>query len=143
MKSVKKRIATTLLAVASATTVVGTAAPANAELSKPAPKPTGKVSSLDTHCWTFPTDVDHGQWIYPVKGDWVRMRVGPNLGCEISDTAYDGDRLDYHCYWAGDSGSWTFVHNVTRATYGWIRDDYLDHDGSFTSCTGLPSWPSS
>lgn len=100
------------------------------------PKPTGGAGLLHAACSYAATDIDSGAW--NATGAGANIRSGSSTSCAVYGQAGSGDRLDYHCYTAGNDGfTWTYLRNDTDGTNGWVRDDLLSDFGSFVACTAL------
>ncbi|WP_329321595.1 SH3 domain-containing protein [Streptomyces sp. NBC_01262] len=106
-----------LAALAVPVTVVGTAAPASAAAS----------------CGTNPYDHDFTANVRQTAGVSANMRSGSSTSCGVVGWADNQDVLDYYCYTWNSSGTatWTYLHNVTDNTYGWVSDSLLPSNGTF------------
>lgn len=97
------------------------------------PMVTATSASAHASCGTSAPDSDSSAWGYYANG--ANERTGSSTSCTSRGIAYNNDRLDYHCYTAGNDGyTWTYLHNVTDNVYGWVRDDLLSNGGSYVYC---------
>ncbi len=112
-----------LLAVlALALVPVGLAVPAAA-----APTP------LSASCGSSaPRDLDGSA--YRTATTAANIRTGSNVNCTSIGETQSGDRLDYYCWTANSSFSWTYLRDVRTGKKGWVRDDLLPNAGSNVFC---------
>jgi uncharacterized membrane protein len=91
-------------------------------------------ASASAACGKAASDLDHSSYVK--SGGGANERSGSSTSCAIKGVAGSGDTLDYYCFtWdSTETYSWTYLRNATDGTYGWVRDDLLADDGSFTYC---------
>jgi len=65
----------------------------------------------------------------------AKIRSGSSTGCTPLGQLNPGDDATYFCFTAAGSFTWTFLQDLVRGgKRGWVRDDLLRDDGSFTFC---------
>ena len=83
-------------------------------------------------CGPVEPDLDHRSYDYNFLRS-VNLRLGPHWSCAIVHTATINNLVDYHCYDAGDDGTWTYLRTASTR-FGWVWDGYLAGGGSLVHC---------
>ncbi|MEI5519560.1 SH3 domain-containing protein [Streptomyces brasiliscabiei] len=104
--------------VAVPVTVLGTAGPA----------------ASAAYCGRTVSDMDNRSWPRQTAGVSANQRSGSSADCGVTGYADNRNVLDYHCWTAGDGGSWTYLRNDTDGTSGWVKDTLLPDGGSRIWC---------
>jgi hypothetical protein len=91
--------------------VVGLAAPAPA--------------SAAAACGKAGTNIDGSAYVRQTAGVAANMRSGSSTSCGITGYADNQNTLNYYCFTANSSSTWTYLYNVSDGTYGWVSDSLL------------------
>lgn len=121
------------LGLLSLLTLTGAAVPASATSAAAPAKPAAPVvppSALA--CGDTYADKDNSSYGEPFGGA-TNVRSGPSTDCSINGVAGAGNKADYHCFVQGGGHTWTYLR-FKDTHYGFVRDDLLSDDGSFTPC---------
>ncbi|MFI1357493.1 SH3 domain-containing protein [Streptomyces sp. NPDC020898] len=95
---------------------------------------TAGPASSAAYCGRTVGDKDDRSWPRQTAGVSANQRSGSSTGCGVTGYADNRNVLDYHCWTAGDGGSWTYVRNDTDGSAGWVKDTLLPDNGSQIWC---------
>ena len=135
-----KRITCTagLVLITGSAALVTSASAQAAPASSPKPaahKPAGKqgITPLNAACGTAGPNLDTTTG--HTNSDAVNIRTGSATTCTSVGQAQASHSLDFYCYTVGNDGfTWTYLKDITTGKLGWIRDDLLVNNGSFSYC---------
>lgn len=95
---------------------------------------TAGPASSAAYCGRTAPDKDDRSWPQQTAGVAANQRSGSSTACGITGYADNRNVLDYHCWTAGENGTWTYVRNDTDGTAGWVKDTLLPDNGSNVWC---------
>jgi hypothetical protein len=81
-----------------------------------------------------PPDLDHSAYVSPLTN--VDIHTGSDVNCTSIGLLTTAQNADFYCYTINYSSghTWTYLRDVATGKKGWVRDDFLPHDGSLVSC---------
>ncbi|MDW4903903.1 SH3 domain-containing protein [Streptomyces sp. ADMS] len=95
---------------------------------------TAGPASSAAYCGRTVGDKDNRSWPRQTSGVSANQRSGSSTDCGVTGYADNRNVLDYHCWTAGDGGTWTYLRNDTDGSYGWVKDTLLPDGGSNIWC---------
>ncbi|MDV9173636.1 SH3 domain-containing protein [Streptomyces sp. W16] len=82
-------------------------------------------ASAAAACGKAGTNIDGSAYVRQTAGVAANMRSGSSTSCGITGYADNQNTLNYYCFTATASSTWTYLYNVTDGTYGWVSDSLL------------------